>query len=61
MDLLVQALPVEDVRHPGQGVRSVEERKGDLPRPEERVDEEDVPGEGHEAIVEAVGVLEVNG
>ena len=61
MDFLVQALPVEDVGHPGEGVCCVEERQSDLPRPHEGVHEEDVPGERHQAIVHAVGVLEVDG
>ena len=61
VDLLVKALPVHRVRQPGERVGSIEEGEGNLPGPEEGVDEEDVPGEGHEAVVEAVRVLEVNG
>ena len=61
MDFLVKALPVHDVRHPGQRVGKVEEAESDLPRPVERVDEEQVPTEGHRAIVQAVGIFEVDG
>jgi len=60
VDLLVEALPVEDVGHPGQTVGHVEEGQGDLPGPEEGVDEEHVPRKGHQTVVHAVGVLEVN-
>ena len=47
MDFLVEALPVEYVGHPGERVSHVEEGQRHLPSPEEWVDEEDVPGEGH--------------
>ena len=60
VDFLVEALPVEDVGHPGERVGQVEERQCDLPRPEEGVHEEDVPAEGHEAVVHDVGILEVH-
>ena len=61
VDFLVEALPVEDVGHPGERVGQVEEWQRDLPRPEEGVHEEDVPAEGHEAVVHDVGVLEIDG
>ena len=61
VDFLVERLPVQDVGHPCDRVCQVKERKGDLPRPEEWVDEEHVPGEWHQAIIHAVGVLEVDG
>ena len=32
-----------------------------MPRPHEWVDGEDVPGEGHQAVVHAVGVLQIDG
>ena len=60
VDLLVETLPVHDVRHPGEAGSTIEEWQGDLPGPEEGVDEEDVPREGHEAIIKAVGVFEVD-
>ena len=43
VDFLVETLPVHDVRHPGEAVSTIEEWQGDLPGPEEGVDEEDVP------------------
>ena len=46
--------------HPGERVSQVEEGASDLPRPHERVHEEEVPGERHQAIIHAVGVLEVD-
>ena len=61
MDFLVKALPVHDMRHPGHRVGEVEEAESDLPRPVEWVDEEQVPTEGHSAIVQAVGIFEVDG
>ena len=60
MDFLVEALPVEYVGHPGERVSHVEEGQRHLPSPEEWVDEEDVPGEGHQAVVHDVGVLQVH-
>ena len=46
--------------HPCQTVSQVEETEGELPGHGEWVDEEEVPGEGYEAIIHAVGVLEVD-
>ena len=60
MDLLVEALPVEGVWHPCEHVRTVEERHRKLPAHVEWVDEEEVPRDGHEAVVKAIGVLEVD-
>ena len=60
VDLLVEVFPVEDVGEPGEAVRAVEEGKSDVPVPHEGVHKEDVPTEGHEAVVHAVGVLEVD-
>ena len=61
MDLLVQALPVEHVGHPGETVREVQEGERHLPGPVEGVHEEDVPREWHQTVVHAVWVLEVDG
>lgn len=47
MDLLVKTLPVHNMGHPGETVGCIEEGQGDLPRPEEGVHEEDVPGKRH--------------
>jgi len=60
VDFLVKTLPVEDVGHPCQRIGSIEEGQGDLPGPEEGVDEEDVPGHRHEAIVQTVRILHVD-
>jgi hypothetical protein len=60
VDFLVETLPVKDVRQPGETVGHVEEGQGNLPRPEEGVDEEHIPREGHQTVVHAVGVLEVD-
>ena len=42
VDLLLEVLPVEDVREPKEGVAQIEDHGGHLPRPGKRVDEEDV-------------------
>lgn len=60
MDLLLEVLPVEDVGHPGERIGSVEDNGGELPRPGEGIDEEDVEGKGDGAVVHAVGVFQIN-
>ena len=60
VDFLVKALPVEHVGHPGERICHVEEGQSDLPGPEERIDEEDVPGEGHQAVIHDVWVLKID-
>ena len=61
VNLLVQMLPVEHVRNPCQTVGKVEEGQSQLPSHTEGVHEEDVPTEGHSAVQQHIGVLEVNG
>ena len=60
MNLLVKTLPVECVWHPCETVRSIEEGHRELPAHVEWVHEEEVPRDGHEAVIEAVWVLEVD-
>ena len=61
MELLVERLPVHNVRHPGEAVHGVEDGEGELPGHVEGVDEEQVPGKGNSSIIHAVRILEVNG
>ena len=44
MDLFVKALPIHDMGHPSETLGGIKNRKGDLPRPEEWIDDENVPG-----------------
>ena len=60
MDFLVEGLPVENVGHPGKRVGAVQEGQSNLPGPHEWVHEEEVPREGHQAVVHAVWVLKVD-
>ena len=47
VDFLVKALPVKHMRHPSERIGCIQEGQRNLPRPEEWVDEEDVPREWH--------------
>lgn len=60
MDLLLEVLPVEYVWQPAETARKIEDDLGELPRPGEGIDEEDIEGEGDEGIVHHIRILEVN-
>lgn len=60
VDLLLKVLPVENVGHPGESVRSVEEHRSELPRPSEGIDEESVVCQGDESVIHYVRVLQVD-
>lgn len=60
MDLAIEVLPVGGERNPREAVDGVEDGQGNLPLPEERVDEEEVPAERDRQHLRAVGVLEVD-
>lgn len=57
---LIKVLPVESVGQPSQGVAQIEEGESELPAHAEGVHEEDIPGEGHQAVVHDVGVLQID-
>lgn len=61
MDLLLEVLPIEDMGEPGEASADIEEDLGQLPGPAEGVDEEDVPGQGDQGVIDHVGVLKVDG
>ena len=61
MNFLVEGLPVHAHGNPSEGVDSVEDTEGELPVHHEWVDEEEVPGEGHQGHLSAVRILEVDG
>ena len=61
MNLLVKALPIECVWHPRKTVCPIEESHRELPAHVEGIHEEEVPGDRHETVIEAVWIFEIDG
>ena len=60
VNFAIKRLPVLSQRHPGEAVRSVEDRERHLPFPHERINEEQVPTQRHRQHVGAIRVLQVD-
>lgn len=59
VDLLVQMLPVEGLRQPGETASEIQEREGDLPFPHEGVHKENVHGQGCHGGDGAIWVFQI--